>query len=117
MKFGGSAFTVEYSTKNILPKTSTLNTIFSNLKDFPRIIMLLRRTDRRAHGISSRGLQEFFLKKEKYQYTNRDGGVGDVEDGAEELQFLSADKRHPGRPSSMYHREVEHIDYASMQER
>lgn len=46
-----------------------------------------------------------------------DGGVGDIEDGVEELELFAADEGHPLGPVEAEQREVEHIDDTSVEER
>ena len=52
------------------------------------------------------------------QPCNADGDcrIGYIEDGAEEFEVLSADKRHPMWPSGLKQREIEHVDHLSLEE-
>lgn len=45
-----------------------------------------------------------------------DGGIGHVEDGAEEEEVRPANPRHPLGPVELEQREVEHVDHAPLQQ-
>jgi hypothetical protein len=60
-------------------------------------------------------VEEFFLEQKNGDdpYGNR--SIGNIEDGAEEFEILSPDKRHPLRIMCFDEREIEHIHHPAMQ--
>lgn len=59
-------------------------------KNLPRIVMPLAGADGGVAGFFRSGCQQAFLEKEEDEYANRDGGVGDVENGTKKLKAFPA---------------------------
>ena len=61
--------------------------------------------------------EEPALEQNQVDRADRDTAVGEIEHRSEEQQPVTSDKRHPGRPDSVYEREVEHIDHTPEHQR
>lgn len=61
-------------------------------------------------------VEEAFLEDQDGDDTDRDRSVGEVEDWAEEFEFIAADKGEPRRIVRFDDREIEHVHYAAVQE-
>ena len=57
------------------------------------------------------------LVENQHKDTDGDGGVGEVENGVEEGEILSAHKRHPLGPCDGKERKIEHVNHLAVKER
>lgn len=70
-------------------------------------ILLLKHREALAEGMR--------IEQQHGNGSAADGRIGQIENGAEENEMLTAHKRHPQRPVELEQREVKHVDHPSVQ--